>query len=74
MTTLVMTPELNAAYARAQAVDKMPAGTFSHTPKQQYLASLTRQAKQTKIARSAMGYRMRLAAMTAADSRKGKTW
>ena len=63
-----------STYARAATLDKVEAGTYLNTPAQSALCGMARQAKQEKIRRAAMGYRMRLAAMTAADSRKGKHW
>lgn len=63
-----------STYARAATLDKVQAGSYLNTNAQHALCSMARQAKQARIARSAMGYRMRLAAMTTADSRKGKTW
>jgi len=63
-----------STYARAATLDKVEAGTYLSTNAQSALCGMARQAKQTRIQRSKMGYRMRLAAMTAADSRKGKQW
>ena len=59
-------------YQRAETANRMQAGSLLHTPAQQRVISLARRAKLERIQQSRMPYRMRLAAMLAADNRKGK--
>lgn len=63
-----------STYQRAATLDRVAAGTYLNTRTQHALAAMARQAKQARTQRARMGYRMRLAALTAADTRRGKVW
>ena len=61
-------------YTRAAAVHRMNSGPILATRKDGFLYWLTVQAKIQRIEASGMCYRVRLAAMAASDTRKGKLY
>lgn len=61
-----------STYTRAAALHRMNSCPMLATRKDSFLYWLSIQAKHQRIQNSGMSYRMRLAAIIAADTRKGK--
>ncbi|WP_417436478.1 hypothetical protein [Idiomarina abyssalis] len=61
-------------YVRAKCLLSVPAGSLLPTRSDYKILYLARYAKQARLTASRMPYRMRLAAMIAADNRPGTTW
>ena len=61
-------------YARCKTLGKIATGNFLKTNDDNLLGHFVIQAKLARIDRTAMPFKMRLAAMLASDTRRGKTW
>lgn len=61
-------------YVRAKTLCVVAPGFLLPSRTDAYIVAMARRAKVASLEFTRLNYRMRLAAMTAADTRKGKVW